>query len=201
MEMDAEFYLSPELILLIIALAALLLALIILVILYVKYTNIKKTHNIKNKTWTRDESIAVNATMDTPNMVKTLSAVIDEPAIRNKPLSINELEMPNKPEDNVTEQLSHDSEVNAEGILLDLYRRYGYSIDPNLWPLETARWHELVYCLLISSVEPEIPPERVREIVRFLAQKNLLDINLIIDKASNDKTIFESNKALLTIET
>jgi hypothetical protein len=62
---------------------------------------------------------------------------------------------------------------DPEEIVLDLYRAYEPLIDPHLWPWETKRWHELVFCLLTTIAEPEILAQTTREVTRALSEWRL----------------------------
>lgn len=88
-----------------------------------------------------------------------------------------------------------------EDIVLDLYRAYEPLIDPHLWPWETKRWHELVFCLLTTIAEPEILPETAREVTRALSEWRLLEVDVLgsLNPAKNEQDA--SNPILVTILT
>jgi hypothetical protein len=87
-------------------------------------------------------------------------------------------------------------------ILLDLYRAYELEneVDPDLWPWESKRWHELAFCLLVTSA-PSLSPQSVREAIRVLADWRLLDIHTLasFDMAHPEVKIGEP--ILVTIRT
>lgn len=90
---------------------------------------------------------------------------------------------------------------DPEEIVFELYSAYEPLIDPHLWPWETKRWHELVFCLLTTIVEPEISPKTTREVTLALSELNLLEIDFLakLDPAHNDRDT--SNPILITIAT
>jgi hypothetical protein len=90
---------------------------------------------------------------------------------------------------------------DLEEVVLDLYRAYEPLIDPHLWPWETKRWHELVFCLLDTIADPEIPPETSRDVTRALGEWRLLEVDVLgsLNPAEND--LDASNPILVTIMT
>ncbi|MFB2937542.1 hypothetical protein ACE1B6_20025 [Aerosakkonemataceae cyanobacterium BLCC-F154] len=90
---------------------------------------------------------------------------------------------------------------DPEEIVLDLYRAYEPLIDPHLWPWETKRWHELVFCLLNTIAEPDILPETTREVTRALSEWRLLEVDVLgsLNPAKNEPDA--SNPILVTIMT
>ncbi|MBD2597441.1 hypothetical protein H6G74_24410 [Nostoc spongiaeforme FACHB-130] len=88
-----------------------------------------------------------------------------------------------------------------EDIVLDLYRAYEPLIDPHLWPWETKRWHELVFCLLTMIAEPEVLPETVREVTQTLSEWRLLEVSILgsLNPAQNEQDA--SNPIVITIMT
>ncbi|MDM9384148.1 hypothetical protein QUB80_26075 [Chlorogloeopsis sp. ULAP01] len=88
---------------------------------------------------------------------------------------------------------------DPEEIVFDLYRAYEPLIDPHLWPWETKRWHELVFCLLTTIAEPEISPETTREVTRALSEWRLLEVDVLagLNPAKNEQDA--SNPVLVTI--
>jgi hypothetical protein len=90
---------------------------------------------------------------------------------------------------------------DPEEIVLDLYRAYEPLIDPHLWPWETKRWHELVFCLLTTIAEPEIFPETTREVTRALSEWRLLEVDVLasLNPAKNEQDTL--NPIFVTIMT
>lgn len=90
---------------------------------------------------------------------------------------------------------------DPEEIVLDLYRAYEPLIDPHLWPWETKRWHELVFCLLTTIAEPEILPETTREVTRALSEWRLLEIDVLASLNPSKNEQDASNPVLITMMT
>jgi hypothetical protein len=88
-----------------------------------------------------------------------------------------------------------------EEIVLDLYRAYEPLIDPHLWPWETKRWHELVFCLLTTISEPEILPETTREVTRALSEWRLLEVDVLASLNPSKNEQDASNPVLITMMT
>lgn len=88
-----------------------------------------------------------------------------------------------------------------EDIVLDLYRAYEPLIDPHLWPWEVKRWHELVFCLLTTVVDPELSPETTREVTWALSEWRLLEVDVLasLNPAKNEQDA--SSPILVTIRT
>jgi hypothetical protein len=49
----------------------------------------------------------------------------------------------------------------------------------NLWPWESQRWTELVFCVFSASTGPEVAPEAVREATHLLEKGHLIDIQVL----------------------
>jgi hypothetical protein len=63
--------------------------------------------------------------------------------------------------------------------LLELYKAYEPLLGENLWPWESQRWTELVFCILNASTRPEVAPESIREVARVLEKSHLIDIAVL----------------------
>jgi hypothetical protein len=86
-------------------------------------------------------------------------------------------------------------------LLLGLYRAHEPTFDEHLWPWETQRWHELVFCILTTVAKPEVSPEAIREVTRVLGWANLLDIEVLGDSNPTDSEEKASDHILIAIET
>lgn len=91
--------------------------------------------------------------------------------------------------------------VGPEELVFDLYKAYELRVEPSLWPWETKRWHELVFCLLTTIAEPEISVETIREVTRSLSEWRLLDINVLASLGPTTKAPDASSPILVTIAT
>jgi hypothetical protein len=91
--------------------------------------------------------------------------------------------------------------VEIEELIMDLYREYEPLVDEHLWPWETKRWHELVFCLMTTIAEPDMSPESTRELTMAISEWNLLDVNVLadLDPARNEN--YASSPIIVTIET
>ena len=63
--------------------------------------------------------------------------------------------------------------------LLELYKAYEPLLGENLWPWESQRWTELVFCILNASTRPEVSPDSIREAARVLEKSHLIDIAVL----------------------
>ena len=61
-------------------------------------------------------------------------------------------------------------------LLTRLYADYAAEISETLWPWETARWHEMVFCILAAAAEPGTPVASLRELNDRLVELDLLDL-------------------------
>lgn len=86
-------------------------------------------------------------------------------------------------------------------LLLDLYRAYEPLVDKHLWPWETQRWHELVFCILTAVAKPDVSPDAIREVTRVLGWARLLDIELLGDLNPADSEGQTTDHTLIAIET
>jgi hypothetical protein len=86
-------------------------------------------------------------------------------------------------------------------LLLDLYRAYEPLIDKHLWPWETQRWHELVFCILTAVAKPEVSPDAIREVTRVMGWAQLLDIELLGDLNPTEPEGQTTDHVLVAMET
>jgi len=99
------------------------------------------------------------------------------------------------------EEIRTIEDVEPEELILDLYRSYEPLVDQHLWPWETMRWHELVFCLLTTIAEPDVSPETTHEVTRAISEWRLLDINVLADLNPAGNENDASNPIVVSIET
>ena len=68
------------------------------------------------------------------------------------------------------------NEVDAQEVVVELYRSYAPMSEAQLWPREEARWHELIFALLAAHGDPEILTDTLRSLVDSLEEWGLLDV-------------------------
>lgn len=76
---------------------------------------------------------------------------------------------------NEESQQSRDSMQLVEQI----FREYAPGVDPSRWPWEKARWYELVFCILFSIGEPQVPAAVIRELTTILSDFGLVEVDSI----------------------
>ncbi len=121
--------------------------------------------------------------------------------IKEETQAVNTEEVRSSEEKEETQAVNTEKVRSPEEIVFDVYNAYGPSIDPHLWPWETKRWDELVFCLLTTIAESEILPEIIREVTRGLSEWDLLEINVLasLNPAKNEQDALDSR--LVTIMT
>lgn len=92
--------------------------------------------------------------------------------------------------------------LNPQKLVVQLYRDYVSEIDENLWPWETARWYELVFCILTTIGEPQVLAGTARRLTNTLSELGLLDLGALARlNLSEEAEEKESNSLLVTIDT
>jgi hypothetical protein len=87
---------------------------------------------------------------------------------------------------------------DPQKLVVRLYRDYASGISENLWPWETARWFELVFCILTTIGEPRVIAADTRRLTNYLSGLKLLDVGTL---ARLDLSKDAANPVLVTIET
>ena len=72
---------------------------------------------------------------------------------------------------------NRDKKDAVRKLLIEYARALAPSLNIYQWPVETARWHELVFCLLFRIGQPQIQADRARAMTQVLDDLNLLDIS------------------------
>lgn len=74
----------------------------------------------------------------------------------------------------------------VERFLLRRWQNFTGPLDVYRWPWEKARWHELVFCLLLRAGRPRLEPEAARKIVDVLASLDMLQVESLAQCLSPD---------------
>jgi hypothetical protein len=83
-------------------------------------------------------------------------------------------------------------------LVTQLYRDYAFKISKNLWPWETARWYELVFCILTTIGEPRVMAATVRSLTTTMSKIGLLELDVLARLNPSDA---ERDPLLITIDT
>lgn len=76
---------------------------------------------------------------------------------------------------------NQDKKEAVKDFLIEYVRALAPSLDVYQWPVETERWHELVFCLIFRIGQPQIQAERARRMTQILADLNLLEVNTLAE--------------------
>ncbi len=85
-----------------------------------------------------------------------------------------------------TDELSHQDQDSLQ-LVEQIYREYAPSVDPSRWPWEKTRWYELIFCILFSIGEPEVPAAAIRELTTILSNFGLLEVDSIASWRTEDE--------------
>jgi len=91
--------------------------------------------------------------------------------------------------------------LDAQKLVVRLYRDYASKISKNLWPWEKARWYELVFCILATAGEPQVLAGTTRQLSNTMANLGLLELDLLAGLDPSEKSKKTENPFLVTIET
>ena len=89
---------------------------------------------------------------------------------------------------------------DPQDVLLELWKAYEPQVDRDLWPWEAKRWHELVFCVL-TVIDPDAPPQTLREVTRALADWHVLDIEHLTGLDPERRVGDLSHPTVVTMET
>jgi hypothetical protein len=87
---------------------------------------------------------------------------------------------------------------DPQRLVVHLYEDFVSETSLNLWPWETARWFELVFCILTAIGEPQVLAGTTRRLTNILSDLELLDISNLATMNSSEES---SNPTLVTINT
>lgn len=89
---------------------------------------------------------------------------------------------------------------DPQKLVVQLFRDYASEVSLNLWPWETARWHELVFCILTAIGEPQVLAGTARRLTNTLSEMELLDVGTLarLNPSRAGKVV---NPKLTTIDT
>lgn len=68
---------------------------------------------------------------------------------------------------------------DLRALILEYWQAFQGTLNQYQWPWETARWHELAFCLLMRSGQPELSAGTARRLTSTLAELNLLQIEML----------------------
>ncbi len=91
---------------------------------------------------------------------------------------------------------SQKQNPDPKKIVIQLYKNYASGISKNLWPWETARWYELVFCILTTIGEPHVLAATVRRLTNTMSKLGLLELGTLAELNGA-----EENSLLITIDT
>lgn len=91
--------------------------------------------------------------------------------------------------------------LDAQKLVVRLYRDYAPDIGENLWPWEIARWHELVFCILATAGEPQVLAGTTRQLSNTMANLGLLELDLLAGLNPSENAKKTENPFLVTIDT
>jgi hypothetical protein len=79
--------------------------------------------------------------------------------------------------------------MNLQTQIQQLYENYGAMLAPYIWASESARWTELVFCLLYQCSDQD--PENIRAAVKMLQKLDLLEVDKLncLNDPNQDTTI------------
>lgn len=100
------------------------------------------------------------------------------------------------------EEQSH-TQLRKEEIkefLIENWRGLAPSLSVYQWPVETARWHELVFCLLFRIGQPRINAEEVRRMTQMLADLDLLNLENLAELISENGESLNHPDAILMMD-
>lgn len=84
-------------------------------------------------------------------------------------------------------------------LVIQLYRTYASKISKTLWPWETARWYELVFCILTTIGEPHVMAATVRGLTNTMSKLGLLELDALAGLTPSEDE--KANSLLITIDT
>jgi hypothetical protein len=98
----------------------------------------------------------------------------------------------------------HDQNQDKKESVKDFLIEYGRALAPSLdmyqWPVETERWHELVFCLIFRIGQPQIQAERARRMTQMLADLNLLEVNSLAE-AMEEEGVNQEHPDIILMQT
>lgn len=87
---------------------------------------------------------------------------------------------------------------DPQTLVIQLYRSYASEISKHLWPWETARWYELVFCILTTVGEPHVLAGTARSVTGTLSKFGLLEMEALTKLDPDD---IHADPLLVTIDT
>lgn len=76
---------------------------------------------------------------------------------------------------------------DPQELVVQLYRTYASQVSKTLWPWETARWYELVFCILTTIGEPHVLAATVRRLTNTMSGLGLLELDALGELDPNEK--------------
>ena len=99
------------------------------------------------------------------------------------------------------DQPLNPSQPDPQKVVVQLYKNYASEISKNLWPWETARWYELVFCILTTIGEPDVLAAPIRRLTNTMSKLELLQLDTLaemrVSKDAEKKPLFVTLETLL----
>ncbi|MCK9592102.1 MAG: hypothetical protein M0Q91_08865 [Methanoregula sp.] len=73
--------------------------------------------------------------------------------------------------------LKSKSKNEIRDIILEGVKAFSGPLGQYQWPFETARWHELIFCIIFRLGQPDLDGQNTRDLTNILAHLNLLNIS------------------------
>lgn len=91
---------------------------------------------------------------------------------------------------------------DPQKLVVQLYKNYASEISKNLWPWETARWYELVFCILTTIGEPHVLAATIRRLTNTMSKLELLELDTLAglnvkEDSEKEDPLFVTLKTLL----
>lgn len=104
------------------------------------------------------------------------------------------------PSSKLSQKSQQDNSEQSQELLQlveQIFRGYAPGVDPSRWPWEKTRWYELIFCILFSIGEPDVPAAAIRELTKILVDFGLLEVGSIAAWKGDEKAREEK----LTVKT
>ncbi len=83
---------------------------------------------------------------------------------------------------------------DPQELVVQLYRTYASQVSKTLWPWETARWYELVFCILTTIGEPHVLAATVRRLTNTMSGLGLLELDALKGQDLDEKDFDRPNR-------